>query len=72
MKHLYQQFGDEAMGPDEAVYLYSLWSVVEAVEKSGIIEFDMNSTFCHAVFSSITPGIVRLEQRHSRSHDVGR
>lgn len=58
----YQNFGNEAMGPDEAIYLYSLWSIVKAIEKNGVTEFDMNSSFCSAVFSSITPGIVRLEQ----------
>ncbi len=58
----HQNFGNEAVGPNEAIYLYSLWSVTRAMEKVGITEFDMNSSFCYAVFSSITPGVIPLEQ----------
>ena len=60
----YQNFGNESMGPDEAVYLYSLWSVVKAIERVGIFEFDMNSSFCQAIFQSMYPefGMFGLEQ----------
>ncbi len=49
----YQNFGNEAIGPEEAVYLYSLWSVVKAIEKLGFTKFDMNSSFCYAIFSTL-------------------
>ncbi len=42
--------GDESMGPVEAIYLYTLYSIVDAIHCLGITEFDMNSTFTSAVF----------------------
>jgi hypothetical protein len=57
----YERIGFQAYSPEEAAYLFSLWSVICVLEKRlNIYEFAITTDFCTAVFSTIVPSIVPI------------
>jgi hypothetical protein len=56
----YENFGLEAHSPEEAIYLFALWSTVKAVERTGFEEFQITEALYRSVYQTVFRGITPI------------